>query len=54
MAAPTTSRFWECIFIMKKKCCIMNDNIMQLILVQFFFLDELVNDINNREQTRQS
>ena len=27
---------------MMKKCCIKNDNIMQLILVLFFFLDELV------------
>ena len=32
----------------------MNDNLMQLILVQFFFWDELVKNINNREQTRQS
>ena len=32
----------------------MNDNLMQLILVQFFFGDELVKNINNREQTRQS
>ena len=38
----------------EKKCCIMNDNLMQLILVQFFFWDELVKNINNREQTRQS
>ena len=51
MIAPTISRFWEFIFIIKKKCYIKDDYIMQLILVQYF-LDELVKDIINREQNK--